>query len=49
MLVCLKAKQAWIPFNNLIENRLLFNNVDFGEVDLKKVGGLFKTDTDGNY
>lgn len=40
ILVCMKARQGWIPFGNILEGKRLFNNVDFGSTQLKKTGRL---------
>ena len=40
LLVCMKARQGWIPFGNILENRKLFEDIDFGNMELRKKGML---------
>ena len=47
-MVCLKAKQGWIPFGNIIQKRQLFNDLDLGEIALKKTG-IISSDVTGGY
>ena len=47
-MVCLKAKQGWIPFGNIIQKRQLFNDLNLGEIALKKTG-IISSDATGGY
>ena len=50
MLVCLKAKQNWIPFGNLIEKRRIYSDINFGELEFKKPGkGMMGSNSLGGY
>ena len=48
MLVSMKARQGWIPFGRILEDRKLFQDIDFGNMDLKKKG-ILGTNALGGY
>lgn len=49
VLICMKAKQSWIPFGNLLERRQVFHDIDFGDLYLKKKKGMTNSDKLGGY
>jgi hypothetical protein len=49
LLICLKGKHGWIPFNRLLERNLIKKDINFGQLKLKLDKGLNNTDTTGNY
>ena len=48
-LVCLKARQDWVPFGNLIKDGRLFQDVHFGKIEMKTNDSFMPSNLSGNY
>ena len=45
----LKAKQDWVPFADQLESRKLLNDIDFGNLTLRKGSFILGSDSLNNY
>lgn len=49
LLICLKAKQSWIPFGTQLEKNHLTRDINFGNILMKKSGRALGSDSLGTY
>ena len=49
LLLCLKSKIGWIPYGNYLETGMIFTDINYGAIELKKSGGFMTSNETGFY